>query len=183
MKRLIFLLALISCQACMDNVENYCVNVLIHNKTAYNLKIEGFKKGKSIKTIEIAPQETDEKLINALGLDTFLGISGSQIDSVALIFNNNKVIVQYCNGKSLGFCDNITKNIELGFDNQFIGGAYKILKKNGCKVYKKPIEITFDQSDYDRAVPIKQSATIFKTLVYSNEGFVFIAQIHPYSTK
>ena len=87
------------------------------------------------------------------GVNTFLGTNTDLIDSVSIAFDKKKVIVQYCNGKNLDFCDNIPKNLATEFGKQNIGGGYRLFKKDGCKVFKNPIEISFDQADYEKATP------------------------------
>lgn len=139
--------------SCMDDLPNECAYVYIHNETSVDLRIEGFKKGKSIKMIAIPALSTHKSLVNLFGVNTFLGTNTDLIDSVSIAFDKKKVIVQYCNGKNLDFCDNIPKNLATEFGKQNIGGGYRLFKKDGCKVFKNPIEISFDQADYEKATP------------------------------
>lgn len=155
MKKVIkFLIITFLLSSCMDDLPNECAYVYIHNKTSYSLRIEGFKKGKSVKMISIPAMSTHKSLVNLFGVNTFLGINTDLIDSVSIAFDEKKVMVQYCDGKNLDFCDNIPKNLATEFGRQNIGGGYRLSKKDGCKVFKNPIEISFDQYDYEKATPI-----------------------------
>ena len=156
MNRLVRYLTLsVALSSCMDDLPNECAYVYINNETSVDLRIEGFKKGKSIKMISIPALSTHKSLVNLFGVNTFLGINTDLIDSVSIVFGEKKVMVQYCNGKNLDFCDNIPKNLATEFGKQNIGGGYRLFKKDGCKVFKNPIEISFDQADYDMARILK----------------------------
>jgi hypothetical protein len=155
-KSMLFLFLTIILNSCLSDSPQVCANVYIYNNSKYNLTLEAFQKGKLLKTILIDALKKNESFINTKSSDSFFGIYGSEIDSVNIKFNSTRIIIQYCNGKNLSFCPDIERNILLEYSKQNNGGSTIFsLDKEKCKVLKKPIEISFDQSDYDRAIPIK----------------------------
>ena len=153
LKLILFSLLLNGC----NHETDVCANVNIHNETKYLITLEAYNKKKLINTIEIPANKSYNTTYQTFGhVDNYLGVFSDNLDSVNIKFNNEKIIIQYCDGKNLSFCPNIIKNILLEWDKQVptVGGSVKLFKKNGCQILKNPYEFYFDQSDYDRAVPI-----------------------------
>jgi hypothetical protein len=140
----------------MADETQYFAEIIITNKTDYFLVLEGYHKSKLQKKIEIKPKGANKSLINVGKVVNFMGL-GDNLDSVTIKFGNTKYITQYCNGKDLSFCPGIPKNLTNEFEriSNPLGPLKFQLKRTTKRIYRKPIELIIDQSDYDRAVPIK----------------------------
>lgn len=157
MKFFIFLFALISLLSCLSDTPQICSNVNIFNNTKYEITLEAFKNKTLLKSINIAPLGRNENFVNTKSVDTFFGLNSLDIDSTNIKFSNEKIIVEYCFGKTISFCNTDEKSLYSVYSRQNIGGGTRFsLNSEKCKILKDPIEITFNQSDYDRAVPIKK---------------------------
>jgi hypothetical protein len=148
---------IIFCSSCVADEVQYCSYVIYRNKTAKTIVIEGFEKSKKLPVQrEIKPNSDIEILVNVRDLYDYRGIFGGLVDSVCIKFSNEKVIYQYCEGRYLDICRNeIPRNI---ISDWIYFGEKGYFKKsqNGCIVSKGKQIYTFDQSDYDRALPIKK---------------------------
>ena len=135
-----------------------CAKVNIHNETKYLITLEAYKKKQLINSINIPANKTYSTFQIYGPINNYLGVFADEIDSLNIKFNNERIIVQFCDGRNLTFCPNIEKNIFYEWDNQTpaVGNEVKLFKKNGCQVLKNPYEFTFYQSDFDRSVPIKK---------------------------
>ncbi len=153
---IVSIILFIFCSSCVADEVQYCGYFVYQNKTNKTIKIEGFENQKIIKTFVINPNSEIELLINVKYLYDKVGVFGSYIDSAAIKFNDEKIISQHCDGKYLELCnESIYKNILTDINGNGEKGYYKKLQ-NGCRVNKNKAFYTFDQSDYDRAVPIKK---------------------------
>lgn len=157
MKNLLFFFLLfcliISCDA------TYYYEFVIINDTPYNIKIEGFNlKIKTADTARVKLLETiDIKSKSSFSVLKAKGYHAEpdnifqnfDIDSVNIIFNNEKILIQFCENNYVRDCD-IERNI-LGFDTEY--EKEKTGKFKGNDEYRYTYTITED--DYNNAVPIE----------------------------
>jgi hypothetical protein len=153
-----FIPLLIVLSSCVADEGQYCSYVTYVNETSKTVTIEGFFEKKTVKTLSIQPYEKQELLLNAKSISSGDFFFGATVDSVTIKFNDEKVIIQRCPGSVLGGCiKEIPKNIAASYS--YTGtpkeGYYR-KKVNNCIVAKARAFFTIDQSDYDRAIPIKK---------------------------
>jgi hypothetical protein len=157
-KLFILFYLILCCCSCGGDEQTVYSYIALKNCTDFKIKIKGFDKGKLKKEVDVEPNNTKKLIVQASLLNNYLGVSDDLLDSVNIIFDEKKIVTQYCNGKYLMECPAIIKNVFTEYEvNAYPRGRLKFsLKSNKIRYYKKPIEIIFDQSDYDRAVPIKK---------------------------
>jgi hypothetical protein len=157
---LIFIFVLISCEEVGIFRKPRWVGV-ITNDTPYAIKINAYTKSKLEYTLEIpAFKHTEVKLSERqLGLSEGIFYQGRDtapidlVDSVEIIFDNKKKILQYCGGERLISlsCDSIKKNLVRIWDKN-----NQIVNKDGNLffgyLYKFNITITLE--DYKLATEI-----------------------------
>lgn len=146
--KLKYLIALIALMSCEDE-KSIRADYIIENQTTYNLSITGYTGAKAVKTIEIKPNSTYKERVDVRSVHG--GLFDSYFtDSVVIDFGAKRKLVQFCESKKLSVC-NVPKNLIT------ISMEYYVLKRRrkriGYDIVKPPIEVIFDQIDYDRAVP------------------------------
>jgi hypothetical protein len=160
MKKLLFFLfscLIISCDA------TYYYEFVIINDTSHSIKIEGFNnKFNTVDTIEdnlLGPIESIDikskasfSVLKAKGYHAEPDniFQNFDIDSVNIVFNNEKIIIQFCESNYLRDC-NIERNI-LGFDTEYEK------EKNGRSQRHDEYRYTYTitEEDYNNAVPIEE---------------------------
>jgi|PlaIllAssembly_1097288.scaffolds.fasta_scaffold323360_1 hypothetical protein len=153
---ILFICIVISCDT------TYYNKFVIINETPYNIKIEGVNRRSKttdkivvnalqpIEIIEIKPKSSFS-VLKAKGYhaepdDIFQNFD---IDSVNIIFNDEKILIQFCDNYYLRDCE-IERNI-LGFDTEYV--KVKMGKSSGHNEYRYTYTIT--EEDYNNAVPIE----------------------------
>jgi hypothetical protein len=156
------LLTMVSCE------KVYYHQYVVQNKTDYSIRIEGYhrfdigysKDGRiktrnenllsTVEIIDIKPN-SEYAVFKGLGFHAEpQGIfSNADIDSVNIIFNTQKILVQYCNEESLRGCD-IERNI-MGIESEYV--RRKIGRSSGEIEYSFTYTIT--ETDYNNALPIE----------------------------
>lgn len=140
---------------------------IIKNDTDYTMKIVAYYKSRKFDEITINSKDALVKEVIWSGdnaessiFDKSLGSGiGTMRDSVVIIFDDRKAIVQFCQkGVDLIGC------YELTADNPIIKNVANIIsigempnvevKRKGLKKRTGPLTITFDNSDYERAVEL-----------------------------
>jgi hypothetical protein len=147
-KSIFFIIVISLFASCYDDIK---VDAIIKNETIYTLKISGYVKNSVTKTFIIAPKSVYKERVIAGGFKTQSGgiFDGYFTDSVTIDFDDKRRIVQKCPNGILSTC-NFPKNINSFFLNQ-----ERDKKKIRKGYYLLPaVTLTFDQSDYDKAVPI-----------------------------
>lgn len=148
LKKMFFIAITSLLTCCYDDIK---VDAIIKNDTNYTLKISGYVKNSVTKTFTIAPKSEYKERVIAGGFKTQSGgiFDGYFTDSVTIDFDDKRRIVQKCPNGPLSTCD-FSKNINSFFLNQ-----ERDKKKIRKGYYLLPdVTLTFDQSDYDKAVPI-----------------------------
>ena len=155
------LLAMGSCETV------YYYQYIVENQTDHLIRIEGYHRfdiGYSkdgiiktrnenlLSTVEIITIKPHSKYSVFKGLGFHSEPQGifnnANIDSVNIIFNSQKILVQYCNEESLRYCD-IERNI-MGIESEYV--RRKIGRSSGEKEYSFIYTIT--EADYNNALPI-----------------------------
>ncbi len=142
--------------------KEYYWEYVIQNETNTNVLIKGFDRfdwngnrlsnyNKSIESIEIEPYESFS-VRRALGFqpDTEGIFEDFEIDSVNIIFDNEKVIVQFCNEYSLRVCE-LERNI-VAYETEYVR------KKTGRSSNENEYRFTYTltEEDYNNAVPMNE---------------------------
>lgn len=141
-------LLLIGLNSCIDDRQTRA-DYIIKNQTEYKLDITSYIGAKPTKNIQIEPQKQYKERVVVNFASGGLFSLNEIIDSIVIDFGSKRKIVQYCEFKKLAVC-NIPKNlitIPSGYDS-----GKKKRARIGYDIVKPPIEVIFDQSDYDRAV-------------------------------
>lgn len=152
---LIILFFLVGCE------KVYYWEYVILNETNYVITIKGYDRfelnnkrftdiSDSVETIVIQPFQK-YAIIRARGFQADpLGIFENMgIDSVNIIFSNEKILVQQCNESSLIDCESITKNIT-DYNNEY--KKEKTGRSSGENEFRFTYFIT--EEDYNNAVAI-----------------------------
>lgn len=133
---------------------------IISNETDYEITINAYSKAVKLDSFYINPKKkltrefTERELGFAEGIFSFpegsLNEKNRLIDSVVIVFGENKKIVQYCDGQNIANCDNISKNL-VSLWNQ----RNQIVDKDGNLLfgYLYKYQISFTEEDYNTAVP------------------------------
>ena len=133
---IVFLIFIIS--SCSKSTSYF---VFVENNTKYNVQIIGFYNAVKIDAILIEPYDVYFDRLIYYEEPILLFERYHKIDSVNIVFDSNKVIVQSCDLDELRFCSNIEQNI-LDFDL-----SYEYDKKdNNSYTY------VITDEDYERAV-------------------------------
>lgn len=141
---------------------------IIKNNTNYIIRILAFYESKQYDEIIISPNDAFSKEAIYVGENSESSIFdktlnpglGAIRDSVVVIFDDRKVIVQFCKrGNDLGRCGGLTNGvpIEKNIANIITNSENQIskdVKRKGLKKQTGPFVITFDNSDYERAVEL-----------------------------
>lgn len=140
---------------------------IIENKTDYTMNIEAYYDSQLLDKITINPNnafvkeaifsgENSESSLFDKRLNPRIGVWR---DSVVIIFDNQRVLIQYCESlKNTAMCgigsrDVIEKNLAYIILDSRNRVDEKVTKK-GFKKRTGPFVITFDNSDYERAIKI-----------------------------
>ena len=153
---IIILIFLMGCE------KEYNWEYVILNETSYTITIKGFDRidlndrrlteiNGSAETIVIQPFQKYE-ITRARGLhgDPLGVFENMGIDSVSIIFNIEKILIQQCDEPSLTVCSNIIKNVT-DYDNEY--KKEKTGRSSGENEYRFTYTIT--EEDYNNAVPIE----------------------------
>ena len=121
------------------------VEIIVENNTEYDVLIDGFYEGERIETISINSYDSyinSQYISPEEALDEQL-FKEYEIDSVNIIFNNEKIIVQSCEKDLLQSCCYVEKNIlEFGVSYEYEDLGHK----------KNRYTYTLSEEDYERAV-------------------------------
>ena len=115
----------------------------IRNDSSYPIEIKVFQNGDLNETVTIeAKKSYIEKSKDNNPLSPFI----ESADSIAIVFNNSKTIIQYCEGRpligSVPICGEIEDNLsDFNFGERNKGGLFR----------GHSLKITFDDADYNRA--------------------------------
>lgn len=133
---------------------------IISDETNYEITVNAYSKALKLDSFYINPKKkltrefTERELGFAEGIFHFPEGSLNQknrfIDSVVIIFEGNKKIVQYCGGKHLGNCESIPNNLVNLWEKR-----NQIVDKDGNLLfgYLYKYQISFTKEDYNSAVP------------------------------
>ena len=132
---------------------------VISNETEYQISISAYSRKVKEDSFYINPGEklsrefTERELGFTKGLFYLpegLDVNNKLIDSVVIIFEGKRKIVQFCGGGSLGNCDNIPNNLVNLWEKR-----NQILDKGGNLLfgYLYKYEISLTKDDYNSAVP------------------------------
>ena len=159
MKYLILILVVIGTISCE---KEYVYEYVIENKTDFDVTIEGYDRF-DIQGVKIAsysengeflsiPPQSNYSVIKARGFHAEpVGVfSTTDIDSVNIIFDDEKIIKQFCNKATLRSCE-IERNI-MGYETSSYVRT-KFGRSSGENEYRFTYTITED--DYNNAVPIE----------------------------
>jgi hypothetical protein len=142
MLHFVSLLLVVSCGFLVQPSETYSIK----NESLLNIKIEAYSRKNLIGIINIPKGEQFDTTFFKGGSDRVSTFSSEAfVDSVLIKFENQRFILQYCEGKDLfntGQC-RVDKNLA-----NFYGG--KITYGNN----KKRLLLTFDQNDFEKALPL-----------------------------
>jgi hypothetical protein len=154
---IIVLIFLIGCE------KEYYWEYVILNETSSTITITGYDRidlnnkrlteiNSSVETIVIQPfkkfEATRARGLNGDPLGIFENMG---IDSVNIVFNTEKMIIQHCEEPSLTVCGSIVKNIT-DYDNDY----EKVKTGRSSKENEYRFTYTITQEDYNNAVPIKE---------------------------
>ncbi len=140
----------------------YYWEYVILNKTSYTITIKGYDRidlnykrlteiNGSAETIVIQPfQKYETTRARGLNGDPLGVFENMGIDSVNIIFNNEKILIQQCDEPSLTVCSNIIKNVA-DYDNEYT--KEKTGRSSGENEYR--FTYTLTEEDYNNAVPIE----------------------------
>lgn len=144
-----------TCLSCVDAIYNEKAIYLIKNETNHLMKIIVFKESIASDVKYIMPRKEFQEIKVIRYSETFTFIGNA--DSLVVIFDDKKYITQYCKGNllktntifgdPLSYCI-IIKNLATPIDGK--------LENVNIDRVKKRYTISFDQSDYDRAIDIKK---------------------------
>ncbi len=142
--------------------KEYYWEYVIQNETNSEILIEGFDRfdwkgnrlinySNPLEEIDIKPDQ-NFSVRRGRGLDNEpLGIfENFEIDSVNIIFDNKKIIIQVCDEHALSICD-FERNI-LAYDTEY--KREKTGRSSGENEYRFIYTIT--EEDYNNAVPIEE---------------------------
>lgn len=150
----ILFLALFLVQSCIIETE-YTNQYVLQNETLHSIKIQAYYRRDS------AYLEKSERIfIPPNGSYTVdkqtgyhrepLGVFNRwEIDSISIIFDNEKLLVQSCDSGSLSFCK-MERNL-MDFDSEY--EVKKIGRSSGENEYR--FTYTFTEKDYEKAVNIQ----------------------------
>ena len=142
-KFVLIVLALITLSSCF--LRPWYVEMIVENNTEHEVLIEGFYEGEEKEVIAIKPYDNyvhpqdihpESRRPKQLFMDY-------HIDSVNIVFDNDKIIVQSCEKDFLQSCLDIERNI-LDY------GLYYEYEDLGHK--KERYTYTITKEDYERAV-------------------------------
>ena len=133
---------------------------IVSNETDYQISIIAYSRTVEQETFYINPKKKLTREFNERELGFTEGIfyfpEGSineknrLIDSVVIIFEGKKKIIQYCGGKHLGNCESIPNNLVNLWEKR-----NQIVDKDGNFLfgYLYKYQISFTKEDYNSAVP------------------------------
>lgn len=127
----------------------WTVEQIIKNSTWHDIKIETYYEGKEREVITIAPNKsyTKTSIKEPRNTDDMFILQTWWIDSVNIIFDNKKIIIQSCNNSSLMSCPDVDRNIfRLGYEYD--------REEMGTRSIRYTYTIT--EEDYNNAVPIEE---------------------------
>jgi hypothetical protein len=125
----------------------YQVLHIIKNDSNYDIEIR--LKG-NVNSIEIAKGKFYEQK-KSLKSDFRVPFS-TEIDSLAIIFNKERVLNQYCNGKPLYVFDKNKDSCKIM--NNLMNSDNGIFKKINSRKVAHSITFTINNLDYERAIPL-----------------------------
>lgn len=147
-KRILLLLIVISFPSCQlfQMARGEYREYQIINTSKYSLEINAFLKRKNIGRMSLNSGEKFS-VFNEIRHNDF-GFYKETPDSIVIVFDNKKSIIQYCTGKHLFSCQDIAKNIA----NTSFATSHEEIKRNqnGKYIIEKYIYL-FDDSDYLKA--------------------------------
>jgi hypothetical protein len=116
----------------------------IANESDFDIKISLFFKSALKQELKIVKGEKFSKKIE--NCKDVLNPFNINPDSLIIQFDNKRIIKQYCNGKTLfGFFE------ECKYEKSLLDRAYYKIINN---VFKKTYRMTYDNSDYETAIPL-----------------------------
>jgi hypothetical protein len=132
--------SLISCQRYTD------VEVIIENNTEHQIQIEAFHEGEKLEVLDIEPYDNYIVAQKFHPEDSHIYLfQDSPVDSVNIIFDSVKIIVQSCLENDLGLCPEVYRNIlSFGLNYEY----YELARLESQYLY------FITEEDYDRAIPI-----------------------------
>ena len=143
-KLLSFILPFILLDACFQIGPKFYFE--IKNDSSYTIVITAFYKGKLNERIKIESKKSYIEKTNSRNLLTPLN---DLSDSIVVVFDNRKAIIQYCEGRPLvgttPICGEIEDNLsDFNFGESSPGSLFK----------GSSMKITFDDADYKRSQPL-----------------------------
>lgn len=157
-KLIVFLVCSICIQSCNfrrlfppDQSDQY----IVANESDYLIKVSTFLGGKEVESFDIERDSSvfrlDSGIETGSGLNSFFHYSP---DSIWIDFDDKRRLIQNCTRISTGgeACRNVPKNIAL---MKFSGGIRKPENKTiDGELILVSYTVTFDNSDYERAVEL-----------------------------
>ena len=144
-KILSFIISFVLLDACFQIGPKFFFE--IKNDSSYPIVIKAYYKGKLNEKIEIESKESYIEKTNSSG--EHLTPLNNLSDSIVVVFDNRKAIIQYCEGRPLvgttPICGEIEDNL-----SDFNFGIYK----SGNLFHGSSMKITFDNLDFERALAL-----------------------------
>lgn len=143
--------------------KQYFWSYVVINETDHKIVISGYDRidmnnirfdspDSSLEQITIQPFGQFEILrTRGIGGDPLGIFDNMGIDSVAILFNNEKMLVQKCDEPSLIFCNSVPRNIT---DYENVYERVKTGRSSGENEYRFTYTIT--EEDYNNALPIEK---------------------------
>jgi hypothetical protein len=125
------------------------VEVIVENDTGHNIQIKAFYRGAELEEVSIEPHGSyvRPQYIDREGGPDIRLFQDYPVDSVIILFDNQKIIVQSCEQPELVYCYNIERNIlnySINYDHEDLGRK------------KLRYTYTITEEDYNNAVPIDE---------------------------
>ena len=120
------------------------VNFKIENKSSYLIDIKLYTKGQINESFSIEINKSFSRIGDGKSVTPY----AYETDSIEVIFDKKRKFVQYCDGKRLfgnfGICR---------YDKNLMDFEGVAIRKGGNVFRKSSKTITFDNSDYEKAIP------------------------------